>query len=91
MASISEFIISFCELVEAQTDEIRYSFEKSAKNIIVYVFLALLSLIGFIFLIIGIDLLLQPFVGMVYSKFITAIISFAFTFILYKVLICKHK
>lgn len=91
MASVSEFIISFCELIEAQTDEIRYSFEQGAKNIIVYVFLALVSFIGFIFLIIGIDLLLQTYVGEIYSKFIAAGAAFILTFILYKVLICKRK
>ena len=51
--SISEFLISVVELVEAQADDIRASFVKSAGSIIALCVVAIIAVVGFIFLLLG--------------------------------------
>ena len=57
--SISEFLISVVELVEAQADDIKASFVKSAGNIIALCVVSIIAVVGFIFLLLGLNLAFQ--------------------------------
>ncbi|MFP4331883.1 MAG: hypothetical protein ACLFQJ_01155 [Campylobacterales bacterium] len=70
--TISEFIISVVELVEAQVDEIRYSMHKSAEGLIFLLVSALLIFTAIVFALIGIRLLFVSIVGEVFSYFIVS-------------------
>lgn len=71
--TISEFIISAVELIEAQVDEIRYSMHKSAEGLIFLLISALLIFTAVVFGLIGVRLLLVPVVGEVFSYFIVSV------------------
>ncbi|WP_297573226.1 hypothetical protein [uncultured Campylobacter sp.] len=76
MATISEFIISACELVEAQADEIRVSFQKSLGAIIWSGLVALLCFVGFVFLIVAIFFLAKKFLGLIAALFLSSFAAF---------------
>lgn len=85
MASISEFIISVVELIEAQTEEVRRSFFGSANGFLINVVVAALVVVGFVFLLSGLFALLSHFFGAIVAYFGTAMCAFVLAFLCYKV------
>ncbi len=89
--SISEFLISVVELVEAQVDDIKASFVKSAGNIIALCIVAIIAVVGFIFLLLGLNLAFQTWVGKLGAYFLTSGVAFLLSFIIYMVYLWKTK
>lgn len=85
MANISEFIVSVVELVEAQADDIRRSFFRSADGFLLTVTATILAIIGFIFFLIGLNFLLVSILGEIGAYFVTSFVAFVSAFIVYKV------
>ncbi|MDO5045353.1 hypothetical protein [Campylobacter sp.] len=91
MASISEFLVSVVELVEAQADDIRRSFFQSADSFLILVVAHILAIIGFVFFLIGLNTLLVSLLNEVAGYLITAFIAFVSAFIFYRVALWKTK
>lgn len=89
--SISEFLISAVELVEAQADDIKASFVKSAGSIIALCVVAIIAVVGFIFLLLGLNLAFQMWVGKLGAYFLTSGAAFLLSFIIYMVYLWKTK
>lgn len=89
--SISEFIISAVELVEAQADDIIKSFEKSAIGVLSIGVVAAITIVGFIFLLLGINMLFELWVGKPGAYFLTSLVSFIIAFAVYGVVSWKAK
>jgi len=83
--TLSEFIISVVELVEAQFEEMRLSLHKSAWSLAYILVSSLLVLFGFLLFLWGIKLILEQYVGEVGSYFILSALTFLLAFILAKV------
>ncbi|MFL1705479.1 MULTISPECIES: hypothetical protein [unclassified Campylobacter] len=91
MANISEFLVSVVELVEAQADDIRHSFFKSADSFLILVVAHILAIIGFVFFLIGLNILLVSMFNEVAAYLTTACIAFISAFIFYRVALWKTK
>ncbi|WP_169975640.1 MULTISPECIES: hypothetical protein [unclassified Campylobacter] len=91
MANISEFIVSIVELVEAQADDIRHSFFKSASGFLLTVTATVLAIIGFIFFLVGLNILLVSMIGEVAAYLSTSFVAFIAAFIIYKVASWKAR
>ena len=89
--SISEFLISVVELVEAQADDIKASFVKSTGNIIALCVVAIIAVVGFIFLLLGLNLVFQIWVGKLGAYFLTSGVAFLLSFVIYMVYLWKTK
>lgn len=89
--SISEFIISIVELVDAQMDDMRISFHKSAEGVGLLLLCVLVQLVAFVFALIGVRLLLSLFVGEIVSYFIAAVLSLLIALFIAKVASWKSK
>lgn len=91
--TLSDFIISVVELIEAQIDEIKISFENSAKGLILLFVSALLLFTGIIFLLLGIKVAIEFYLGEVFAYILTAFITLFTSFIIMKVASWKtqHK
>lgn len=89
--SISEYIISVVELVEAQANDIRKSFEKSAGRILSLSIVVSMMILGLIFLILGLYALFKIWVGEVGAYFLTSLVSFLISFIIYGIFIWKTR
>ena len=91
MASVSEFIVSVVELVEAQADDIRRSFFESANGFLILVVAHILAIIGFLFFLIGLNIFLVNTFNDVVGYLATAFIAFVSAFIFYRVALWKAK
>ncbi|MGG7048269.1 MULTISPECIES: hypothetical protein [unclassified Campylobacter] len=91
MASLSESIVSVVELVEAQATDIRQSFTASADALLIKCVVAVLAVVGFVFLLLGANLFFAKFLGDINGYFATSGLAFLISFILYKVAKCKAK
>ena len=59
MAGISEFIVSVVELVDAQADDIRCSFLRSANSVLLNTITSVICIIGLVFFLLGLHTLLE--------------------------------
>ena len=90
--TLSEFVISAVELVEAQANDIRTSFVKSAASIITLVVVAAIAIAGFIFLLLGINMAFELWVkNKMGAYFLTSGSAFILAFIVYKVSLWKTR
>jgi hypothetical protein len=83
--TLSEFIISVVELVEAQFEEMRRSLHKSAWSVAYILISSLLALFGFLLSLWGIKLILEQYIGVVGSYFALSALTFLLAFIVAKV------
>jgi uncharacterized membrane protein YcjF (UPF0283 family) len=83
--TLSEFIISVVELVEAQFEEMRRSLHKSAWSVAYILISSLLALFGFLLSLWGIKLILEQYIGEVGSYFALSALTFLLAFIVAKV------
>ncbi|MCI6987968.1 MAG: hypothetical protein MR902_00105 [Campylobacter sp.] len=89
MASLSEFVIAACELVEAQAYEIKGAFFKSGVKLILYFVCACLVVLGFVFLSLGIYTALKSIFSQTVALFVVSVVVFLFAFVLF--LVAKWK
>lgn len=82
--TISEFIISLLELVEAQVHEIRESLHRSAWGLGFILVASLLLFVAFVFILWGVRLLIEPLAGEIGSYFLTALLCLILVAILAK-------
>lgn len=83
--TLSEFIISVVELVEAQFEEMRASLHKSAWSLAYILVSSLLALFGFLLLLWGVKLILEKYVGEVGAYFVLSVLTLILSFIVAKV------
>lgn len=83
--TLSEFIISVVELVEAQFEEMRVSLHKSAWSMAFVLVSSLLLLIGFLFSLWGMKLILETYVGEIGSYFVLSVLTLILSFLVAKV------
>lgn len=83
--TLSEFIISVVELVEAQFEEMRASLHKSAWSVAYILVSSLLALFGFLLALWGVKLILEKYFGEVGSYFVLSILALILSFIVAKV------
>ncbi len=83
--TISEFIISVVELIEAQIKEVESSLVSSAKGLIIKLFALSLLVLSSIFFFIGIKIWIESYLGEIFAYFITALIIFILALIVSKV------
>lgn len=91
MASISEFIVSVVELIDAQATDIRQGFAASADAFLIKCVVAILAVVGFVFFLFGLHLLFIKFFGEMGGYFATSGVAFIISFVLYRVAKCKAK
>lgn len=89
--TVSEFIISFIELIEIQTEEIKLSYVNSGQGLILYFFTALLFFITIIFLLLGIKIWVELNYGEVIAYFSMAFITLILSLIALRVTLWKMK
>ena len=89
MAGISEFIVSVVELVEAQADEIRCTFLKSANTDLLNTITSKICNIGLEFFLLGLHTLLEKTIGEIWAYFSCAIAAFLCSAVVYKVFRAK--
>lgn len=83
--TLSEFIISVVELVEAQFEEMRASLHRSAWSLVYILISSLLVVFGLLFSLWGIKLVLENYIGEVGSYFVLSLLTFILSFIVAKV------
>ncbi|MDG4812393.1 hypothetical protein P8629_05185 [Hydrogenovibrio sp. 3SP14C1] len=83
--TLSEFIISVVELLEAQFEEMRLSLHKSAWSLAYILISSLLVVFGFLFSLWGVKLALEEYIGDVGSYFVVSVLTFILSFIVAKV------
>jgi len=83
--TVSEFIISVVELIEAQIKEVESSLVSSAKGLIIKLFALSLLVLSSVFFFIGIKIWIESYLGEVFAYFITALIIFILALIVSKV------
>ncbi|NVJ53910.1 MAG: hypothetical protein HWD90_09435 [Campylobacteraceae bacterium] len=83
--TISEFIISVVELVEAQIKEVESSLVNSAKGLLIKLFALSLLVLASIFFFIGIKIWIESYLGEILAYFITALIILILALIVSKV------
>lgn len=83
--TISEFIISVIELIEAQIKEIESSFVNSAKGLLIKLFSLSLLVMASIFFFLGIKVWIESYLGEIFAYFITAFIILILALIVSKV------
>ena len=91
MAGISEFIVSVVELLDAQADDIRCSFLRSANSVLLNTITSVICIIGLVFFLLGLHTLLEKTIGEIWAYFACSIAAFLCSIIVYKVLSCKAK
>lgn len=89
--TVSEFIISFIELIEIQTEEIKLSYVNSGQGLILYFLTALLFFITIIFLSLGIKIWVEINYGEVIAYFSIALITLIISLITLRVALWKMK
>lgn len=89
--TLSEFIISVVELVEAQFDEMRYKIHCSAKSVFAMMLTTLLIFVALVFCLLGIRVWVEFYYGEIASYFITAFITLIITLFVAKVASWKNK
>lgn len=83
--TVSEFIISVVELIEAQIKEVESSLVSSAKGLIIKLFALSLLVLASVFFFIGIKIWIESYLGEIFAYFITALIIFILALIVSKV------
>ncbi|MGB5917552.1 hypothetical protein [Arcobacter sp.] len=83
--TISEFIISVIELIEAQIKEVESSFVSSAKGLMIKLFSLSLLVLASVFFFIGIKVWIESYLGEIFAYFITALIVFILALLVSKV------
>ena len=89
MAGISEFIVSVVELIDAQADDIRCSFLKSANSVVLNIIVGVICIIGLVFFLLGLHTLLEKTIGEIWAYFACSAVAFLSSFIIYKVFRAK--
>lgn len=83
--TISEFIISVVELIEAQIKEVESSFVNSAKGLLIKLFSLSLLIMASIFFFLGIKVWIESYLGEIFAYFITAFVILILALIVSKV------
>jgi len=83
--TVSEFIISVVELIEAQIKEVESSLVSRAKSLIIKLFALSLLVLASVFFFIGIKIWIESYLGEIFAYFITALIIFILALIVSKV------
>ncbi|RXJ83329.1 hypothetical protein [Arcobacter sp. CECT 8985] len=83
--TISEFIISVVELIEAQIKEVESSFVNSAKGLLIKLFSLSLLVMASIFFFLGIKVWIESYLGEIFAYFITAFVILILALIVSKV------
>ncbi|RXJ80179.1 hypothetical protein [Arcobacter sp. F2176] len=83
--TISEFIISVIELIEAQVREIESSFVSSAKGLIIKLFSLSLLVLASVFFFLGIKVWIESYLGEIFAYLITSFIILVLALIVSKV------
>ncbi|MFK2822971.1 hypothetical protein [Arcobacter sp. YIC-80] len=89
--TISEFIISVVELIEAQVEEIKLSFSETLKGLILFFLAVLIFFTTIIFLLLGIKASIAIYWGEIPAYFLTALITMIIGLIILKVSAWKIK
>ncbi len=89
MAGISEFIVSVVELVDAQAEDIRSSFLKSANSVVLNIIVGVICILGLVFFLLGLHTLLEKTIGEIWSYFACSAVAFLSSVIVYKVFRAK--
>ena len=87
--TISEFIISIVELLEAQVKEIESSFLITVKNLIIKMFILSLFVIATIFFFLGIKIWIEGYLGEILAYFITSFLICILALLISKVILWK--
>jgi len=89
MAGISEFIVSVVELVDAQAEDIRSSFLKSANSVVLNIIVGVICILGLVFFLLGLHTLLEKTIGEIWAYFACSAVAFLSSIIVYKVFRAK--